>query len=147
MKKEMKKNNKGFSLVELIVVVAIMAVLMTVLAPTLLRYVESSRQQKDESAVAEVINAVNLALADETVNGAVSNKTTIVCSGTGASGSITTTDDTSSALLNEIHNSIADTSLKFTSKAHSAQKYVITLDDSNGSLQATAYNTSGWQNR
>ena len=42
MKKEMKKknNNKGFSLVELIVVIAIMAVLMVVLAPAMLRYVE-----------------------------------------------------------------------------------------------------------
>ena len=37
MKKEM--NNKGFSLVELIIVVAIMAVLIGVLAPTYLKYV------------------------------------------------------------------------------------------------------------
>ena len=40
MKKELKntkkKNNKGFSHVELIVVIAIMAVLMAVLAPTML---------------------------------------------------------------------------------------------------------------
>ena len=72
MKKELKntkrKNNKGFSLVELIVVIAIMAVLMAVLAPAMLRYVEKSRVQKDESAVSEVINAVNNALAEETIN-------------------------------------------------------------------------------
>ncbi|MCM1143504.1 MAG: prepilin-type N-terminal cleavage/methylation domain-containing protein, partial [Lachnoclostridium sp.] len=38
MKKEM--NNKGFSLVELIIVIAIMVILVAVLAPQYLRYVE-----------------------------------------------------------------------------------------------------------
>ena len=61
------RNNKGFSLVELIVVVAIMAVLVGVLAPAYLRYVEKTRAQKDESAVAEVIQAVKIACAEEAV--------------------------------------------------------------------------------
>ena len=39
-----RKNNKGFSLVELIVVVAIMAVLIGVLVPTLVRNVEKSKK-------------------------------------------------------------------------------------------------------
>jgi len=64
----MKKNeNKGFSLVELIVVIAIMAVLVAVLAPALLSYVERSRAQKDDSAMSEVANAVQLALADQKI--------------------------------------------------------------------------------
>jgi type IV pilus assembly protein PilA len=62
-----KNENKGFSLVELIVVVAIMAVLVAVLAPSLLAYVERSRAQKDDSAMGEVANAVMLALADQDV--------------------------------------------------------------------------------
>lgn len=69
----MKKDNKGFSLVELIVVVAIMAVLMTVLAPALLRYVEDTRLQKDNSAIAEIANAMKIAAADETINTAIAN--------------------------------------------------------------------------
>jgi len=40
-----RSNNKGFSLVELIVVVAIMAVLVGVLAPSYLKYVEKAREQ------------------------------------------------------------------------------------------------------
>jgi len=55
---------RGFSLVELIIIIAIMAVLLVVLAPVLLSYTERSRAQKDASAMDEVINAVQLALTD-----------------------------------------------------------------------------------
>lgn len=57
----------GFSLVELIVVIAIMAVMAAVLAPALLGYVERSRAQKDDSALGEVVNSVQLAIADQNV--------------------------------------------------------------------------------
>ena len=57
----------GFSLVELIVVIAIMAVMAAVLAPALLGYVERSRAQKDDSAMSEVTNAIQLSLADQDV--------------------------------------------------------------------------------
>lgn len=63
-----KTNNKGFSLVELIVVIAIMAVLMIVVAPQMLRYVERTRIQRDNSAIAEIANAAKIAMADETIN-------------------------------------------------------------------------------
>lgn len=63
-----KTNNKGFSLVELIVVVAIMAVLIGVLAPQFLRYVEKSRIQKDNTSIGEICNAAKIAMADETIN-------------------------------------------------------------------------------
>lgn len=74
---KVKMNNKGFSLVELIVVIAIMAVLIGVLAPQYLRYVEKARLQKDNSAIAEIANAIKIAMADETINtyvGAGNNK-------------------------------------------------------------------------
>ena len=56
--------NKGFTLVELAVVIAAMAVMIAVLAPSLLRYVEDSRIQKDESAMDEVCHSVQLAMSD-----------------------------------------------------------------------------------
>jgi prepilin-type N-terminal cleavage/methylation domain-containing protein len=62
-----KNENKGFSLVELIVVIAIMAVLTSVLAPSLLAYVERSRAQKDDSAMSEVVNAILLGLSDQDI--------------------------------------------------------------------------------
>lgn len=60
-----KKNNKGFSLVELIVVVAIMAVLLGVLVPTLVRHIESSRLSKDKKNLDELRVAMEVALANE----------------------------------------------------------------------------------
>lgn len=62
-----KTNNRGFSLVELIIVIAIMAVLIAVLAPQFLEYLEKSRLQKDESALEEVLNATKVALTVDEV--------------------------------------------------------------------------------
>ena len=52
--------NKGFSLVELIVVVAIMAVLVGVLAPAYLRYVEKARRQTCYWNMDNVVREVQL---------------------------------------------------------------------------------------
>ena len=46
MRKE-RMNDRGFSLVELIIVIAIMAILIVVLAPQYLKYVERSRNSTD----------------------------------------------------------------------------------------------------
>jgi len=59
-----KRNNKGFSLVELIVVIAVMAVLVVVLAPAYLRYVDKAKVQKDVSAVSEVIQSIKIAASE-----------------------------------------------------------------------------------
>ena len=63
MKKE-NMNNKGFSLVELIIVIAIMAILIVVLAPQYLKYVEKSRVASDQTTIVEYINAMQVIAAD-----------------------------------------------------------------------------------
>lgn len=62
---EKKMNNKGFSLVELIVVIAIMAVLVGVLAPQFIKYVEKSRQSTDIQNVDSVRSVVESFYADK----------------------------------------------------------------------------------
>ena len=57
--------NKGFSLVELIIVIAIMAILAAAIAPALIRYIDKSRKSDDVAAAETVGTAVNAALANE----------------------------------------------------------------------------------
>lgn len=63
-----KKDNKGFSLVELIIVVAIMAILVGLLAPQYIKYVEKSRKSSDASNLSEMVNALQIYAADAETN-------------------------------------------------------------------------------
>ena len=57
--------NKGFSLVELIIVIAIMAILAAAIAPALIRYIDKSRKADDLTAGGTINSAVSAALANE----------------------------------------------------------------------------------
>lgn len=69
-----KLNNKGFSLVELIIVIAIMAVLIGVLAPQYLKYVEKSRESADLDNYQAIISAIEIYNSDpsnESITGTI----------------------------------------------------------------------------
>lgn len=65
-----KMNNKGFSLVELIIVIAIMAILVGVLAPQYLKYVEKSRKSSDMDQLDSVYTACSTAAGDADITDA-----------------------------------------------------------------------------
>ena len=60
-----KKNNKGFSLIELIIAIAILVILTGLLAPQFMKYIEKSREAKDMQSLDTVYSAVQGAFADE----------------------------------------------------------------------------------
>ncbi len=74
-----KMNNKGFSLVELIVVVLIMAIIAVALAPQVMKWVENSRKSNDIENYNALIEAANVAGTDEKVIKAIGGS-----SGTGS---------------------------------------------------------------
>lgn len=61
------KNNKGFSLVELIIVIAIMAILVGVMAPQLIKYIEKSNVSSDTQLCDSVRTAITTAMMDPAV--------------------------------------------------------------------------------
>lgn len=56
----MENDNRGFSLVELIVVVAIMLAMVGIIAPAYMSYIEKTRIQRDESAAGEIYRAAEI---------------------------------------------------------------------------------------
>ena len=60
-------NNTGFSLVELIIVIAIMAILSAALAPQLMKYIEKSRISTDAQTCQSIKTCVNTSLTNDAV--------------------------------------------------------------------------------
>ncbi|NCB51802.1 MAG: prepilin-type N-terminal cleavage/methylation domain-containing protein [Clostridia bacterium] len=86
------KGNAGFSLVELIIVIAIMAALVAILAPQYLKYVEKSRLTADKTQLDEIIQAAKVSAADPEGTGAAPYTLTVVTTAAGV-GTITPTDN------------------------------------------------------
>lgn len=93
---KVRKNNKGFSLVELIIVIAIMAALVAVLAPQYIKYVERSRETGDQNTVSEMLHAVQVAAVDPTYTGTLPDSFVFTV-GTDGKVAITTPAPTSGA--------------------------------------------------
>lgn len=136
-----KTNNKGFSLVELIIVIAIMAVLIGVLAPQFLRYVERTRAQKDRTAVGEVENAIEISLANETIATAVNTAL--------ATGTVTVNIDNTGAVTGTVAALTNDVTLTtgadldFTSTTFTATGVAIVCSVTGSATTGFAVTTTG----
>lgn len=64
LSKKRKKNNKGFSLVELIVVVLIIAIIAVALAPQVMKWVGTAKTNVDKNNEASIKSAIQIALTE-----------------------------------------------------------------------------------
>ena len=133
-----KTNNKGFSLVELIIVIAIMAILVGVLAPQYMKYVEKSRISADKDLLDSVYSACTTAYSDPDLVNAIDypkapeTDTSPVTLGEGAYSS-------------EVYATLgvtewSDVTAKLKSKAMKAAEIDISID-ANGNFTVTAKDT------
>lgn len=143
-----KMNNKGFSLVELIVVIAIMAVLVGVLAPTLIKNVEKSRESTDLQNLDTIRGAVVTTLSDETVAAKIPASsttyeldTTNVAIGLAGGG----TDDFTNAFNAKIKDSLSKVGKLKSGNAVDANHIFVEIDN-NSAVTVYIASTSGISN-
>lgn len=121
-----KLNNKGFSLVELIIVIAIMAVLIGLLAPQFIKYVQRSKYSTDVKNGQEIATIVQTLISDNKLTKDATNEQV-------ASGSAIMKQAVESNLLSE----------EPVSKVSSKNHFFATYDIKSGKVVITIGETAG----
>ena len=144
------KSNKGFSLVELIIVIAIMAILVGVMAPQLIKYIEKSKVSADTQAADAVHTAILTAMMDpEVVNKQGYNSSSVLTSAMSVTG-LTNTDvigsaaleilgESTGAAVNKRLKSTNATDIKFAVVGNNKVSVWVSGSDSRGSKSPNGY--------
>ncbi|MBR7089603.1 MAG: type II secretion system protein [Lachnospiraceae bacterium] len=129
----MKKNNKGFTLVELIVVLVILAILAAILVPTLLGYIDRARSEKDFSTAQTVRVAAQAAIDQAYGEGKFADGSSAP---TGKSISIDGVPANTVAMSGTIAGATADATSTVAAKKYVKMTYTLSGVDAN---KVTAY--------
>ncbi len=137
---KVRKSNKGFTMVELIIVIAIIAILAAILAPQYLRFVEDARVTNDISSAKTIDSAINVLVADGTLQNG--GKVTWASAGTITATSATIgTGVTAGNATNDLTGIIGETSVvRQSSKGKGAGDitWTVTITDGNVSIVCSA---------
>ena len=134
--KERKKDNKGFTFVELVIVVAILAILVGILAPQYTKYVEKSRKASDVANMDEMIKAVQVYAVDHALAATGETATTVEITMSN-SDAVTITSGYADALKEYVPNY---TKIKLKSNKWGKSTVTVTLEiDKDGGVKVTKY--------
>lgn len=132
-KKQRTLNNKGFSLIELIVVIAIMAILVGAMAPQVTKYIEKSRKSADAQALGTLYTAVLTELLDPDVTTKPkSGPITIEADGKASGG---TNPVTSGVLKTMGISTISNFQLKSNAYSKGGNTITVTVNEGDGSVK------------
>lgn len=136
---KLRKDDRGFSLVELIVAIAIMAVLMGILAPTLIGNIEKSRESKDLHNIDTIRQAVVAAIAVEEIyfSAVPSNSSDVRTYNVTESGL-----DGASTNLNDAFNEMLDSDTAMTSAAGRGGTLQVRIKG-DGAVECGVYDAAG----
>lgn len=129
-----RKANKGFTLVELIIVIAVMAVLTVVVAPQYLKYVESSRVATDENAVGELKHICEISYVESSAAGKTDTNVNITI---GTDGTITFVGESTDDLTGYVTEVYPSGSYKFKSNKYKGASIAFDVNATTGICTVT----------
>lgn len=132
----MKKNNKGFSLVELIIVIAIMAILAGALAPALIKYIAKSRRSTDVSNAQTIATAVTNALSVEAAYDAATAGDVLTI---GNTKPVTVSGSSGAAFTSEVASQLGSAAYK--PKYVKDENFIVTLSSDKSTFTITVDNS------